>query len=584
MKSILSNMETFLIKIPSGNDKNAKAFHEILNQIHQTFAKDVLSFEIVSSRQNIGFYFSGSSSTCSLLAGKIYALLPDAEITKVPNFEKLKEARSAIGAEIALKKNNLLPLKTYPEFEGDSLSAVLSAISQDVSDNTVWIQFITKPKPDTGAHYFQMNNLKRSEKIGRGFNLKYWLKSGVAKNFDTAINEKLNSRIFSVTVRIGLFSNQDQEKQDNSLESILNAFSSFNTLDFNQFKICKKIRGSQMSVFFKRSLGKCSYLSAKELATLFHLPNENEIPNIIQILSKRRSPPKDLPCDTKSQEISFFGKTNFRGNSVPFGIKRDDRRRHLYILGKSGSGKSKLLELLIKNDLEQQKGIAVLDPHGDLVDNVLKLIPENRIDDVILFDPSDIEHPVSFNPLEEVSETQKMRVTIGFIEIFKKLFGSNWSPRIEHLLRYTTIALLDSPETSILSILKMLTDKQYRQFIISNIKDSVVKNFWVNEFQGWSRTYDNEAITPLLNKVGQFLATDMIRNIVAQPNNKINFREIMDNKKILLMKVSKGILGEENASLLGSIAVTKIYQAAMSRADVSEEKREDFYFYVDEFQ
>jgi hypothetical protein len=177
-----------------------------------------------------------------------------------------------------------------------------------------------------------------------------------------------------------------------------------------------------------------------------------------------------------------------------------------------------------------------------------------------------------------------MQITIGFIDIFKKLFGNNWSDRLEHVLRYTTLALLDSPNTTILSILKMLSDKNYRQTIVARIKDSVVKNFWVNEFAGWSEKFDSEAITPLLNKVGQLVSTNMIRNIIGQPENSFHIRDIMDNKKILLMKVSKGLLGEENSALIGSMIVTKIYQAAMSRADLREEERKDFYFYVDEFQ
>ena len=253
-------------------------------------------------------------------------------------------------------------------------------------------------------------------------------------------------------------------------------------------------------------------------------------------------------------------------------------------MGKSGSGKSKLLELLIYSDLQNGNGVGVLDPHGDLVDNVLNYVPKHRIKDVIYFDPADVSYPVSFNPLERVDEEYKMQVTIGFLYIFKKLFGSNWTDRLEHVLRYTVLALLDSPNTTVLSILKMLTDKNYRQTIVSRIKDNVVKNFWVSEFAGWSEKFDAEAITPLLNKVGQFVATNMIRNIIGQPTNKINIRDIMDNQKILLMKVSKGLLGEENSGLMGAMIITKIYQAAMSRADMPEEQRKDFYFYVDEFQ
>ena len=360
--------------------------------------------------------------------------------------------------------------------------------------------------------------------------------------------------------------------------------SNFNTLDLNQFKFSKMASSGFAEKFQKRAIFNGFLLGTKELATLFHLPAESEVPNLVHVLSHREPPPSELPTNQKDPEISFFAETNFRDQKSKFGIKRSDRRRHLYVLGKSGVGKSKLLELLIKNDIEAGHGVGVLDPHGDLVDNVLELVPEHRLKDVVIFDPSDLEFPASFNPLEKVPEELKMRVTIGFIEIFKKLFGSNWSPRLEHVLRYTTLALLDSEGTTVLSILKMLTDKNYRQTIVRNIQDDVVKNFWVNEFAGWSEKFDNEAITPLLNKVGQFVSTNMIRNIVGQPVNLFNFREIMDGKKILLMKISKGILGEENAALLGAIAITKIYQAAMSRADILEKDRVDFYFYVDEFQ
>jgi len=214
----------------------------------------------------------------------------------------------------------------------------------------------------------------------------------------------------------------------------------------------------------------------------------------------------------------------------------------------------------------------------------MRFIPQNRIEDVVLLDPADISFPIAFNPLEKVPEPQKMQVTIGFLQIFKKLFGTNWSDRLEHVLRYTTLALLDSPNTTVLSILKMLTDKNYRQKIVSRIQDAVVKSFWVSEFAAWSEKFDADAITPLLNKVGQFVATNMIRNMIGQPVTKFKIRDIMDQKKILLMKVSKGLLGEENSSLIGAMFITKLYQAAMERADTPEEERTDFYLYVDEFQ
>ncbi|OGJ71642.1 hypothetical protein A2454_00765 [Candidatus Peribacteria bacterium RIFOXYC2_FULL_55_14] len=286
----------------------------------------------------------------------------------------------------------------------------------------------------------------------------------------------------------------------------------------------------------------------------------------------------------KEQNVSAFGITNYHNNFVPFGIRREDRRRHLYIVGKSGVGKSKLLELLVNHDLQAGHGVAVLDPHGDLVDAILRFVPPERVNDVIVFDPADTGFPIAFNPLEKVDPAYKMQLTIGILDIFKKLFGTNWSDRLEHVLRYTILALLDSPDTTVISILKMLSDKNYRQKIVARIEDNVVKSFWVSEFAAWSEKFDADAITPLLNKVGQFVATNMMRNVVGQPLTRFSIRDIMDNRKILLMKVSKGLLGEENSQLMGAMIITKIYQAAMSRADTPEEQRPDFYFYVDEFQ
>jgi len=307
------------------------------------------------------------------------------------------------------------------------------------------------------------------------------------------------------------------------------------------------------------------------------------VPHIVHVLARKADPPQDLP-KVGEKGVSGFGLTNYHNNFVPFGIRREDRRRHLYVVGKSGSGKSKLLELLINEELKNGEGVAVLDPHGDLVDAILRYIPKERVNDVVLLNPADTDFPIAFNPLEKIDDAYKMQLTVGFLDIFKKLFGDNWTYRLEHVLRYTTLALLDSPNTTVLSILKMLTDKNYRQKIVSRIEDSVVKSFWVSEFAAWSEKFDAEAITPLLNKVGQFVATNMIRNMIGQPQTMFDIREIMDKKKILLMKVSKGLLGEENSSLIGSMIITKLYQAAMSRADTPEDKRTDFYFYVDEFQ
>ncbi len=591
------NQKTFLIVIPQSSGKttsatesreNAERFVEVFQNLHEALPDKKMSFEIVVFGQNIGFCYTADPATCEVIAGQIYAMDSDTDIREIPDFvDAINPAKTKlVWSEVKLDRRDIFPIKTFDNFKSDSLAGMLNVMAKCTHNEGIWLQLVTSPREDTGWHHFILGWVKRFEKIRRIFRVKYWFKKSVTKEFDKKINEKTKGKLFRCNLRIAAFSADPAKNPKVKLDAVLGSLKNFNTLDLNKFKISRVSHNykSAFAKFKKRQLSGGFFFDTKELSTLYHLPNEQMVPNLIHVLSRKCEPPADLPVDRKDKNISFFGITNFHGKEIPFGIKRSDRRRHLYCVGKSGSGKSKLLELLIKNDLEMGKGIGVLDPHGDLVDNVLKCIPKHRIKDVVIFDPSDRQYPIAFNPLADVPPELKIRVTIGFIEIFKKLFGANWTPRLEHVLRYTTLALLDTPGTTILSILKMLTDKNYRQTIVRNIQDNVVKNFWVNEFAGWSEKFDNEAITPLLNKVGQFVSTNMIRNIVGQPEDKVDFREIMDNRKILLMKVSKGILGEENASLMGALAITKIYQAAMARADTAEEDREDFYFYVDEFQ
>lgn len=581
----MAELKSYLINVPQENKRTAAHFEEVFIQLHETLRKEVVSFEIVATGQNIAFCLTAIPSVAAVVIGQIYASAPDAIIEEIsdPTIVKDKNTKAA-AAEVTLKRSDLFPLRDFRQFEGDSLSGILSVLSTCVPGEVVIIQLTVKPAVDSWLHHLRQNWRRKATRASVPFMVKYWFKKNTSNTFAQKFQEKLSGRLFRTNIRVLTLSSSPQADPSVRLTSVIGALSNFNDLDLNQLAFQTKRIPIIIRAIQQRYLSGGYLLATKELATFFHLPAETEVPNILHVLSKKEAPPKNLPTQKEDKEIAFFGATNFRGQSTPFGIKYADRRRHLYVVGKSGSGKSKLLELLIANDINSGRGVGVLDPHGDLVDNVLKIIPKHRLKDVVIFDPSDLNFPASFNPLEQVPEALKMRVTIGFIEIFKKLFGTNWSPRLEHVLRYTTLALLDSPGTTVLSILKMLSNKNYRQMIVRNIKDNVVKNFWVNEFAGWSERFDSEAITPLLNKVGQFVATNMIRNIVGQPTNRFDFRKMMDEKKIILMKVSKGILGEENASLLGAIAVTKIYQAAMSRADTPEEQRTDFYFYVDEFQ
>jgi hypothetical protein len=269
---------------------------------------------------------------------------------------------------------------------------------------------------------------------------------------------------------------------------------------------------------------------------------------------------------------------------MDFGIKRFDRRRHLYVLGKSGSGKSCLLQLLIKDDIEKGRGCAVLDPHGDLVDDILRLIPQHRINDVVLFDPSNKDFAPSFNPMAPVRPELKLRVAMSFLDSFKRVFGADWSERMDHVLRYAVLGLLSAPGSNLVSLRRMLADEKFRGDIVRQARDESVKRFWLREFVARRKEFEEGPISRLLNRLDELLATDTLRHILGQDTNLFDFRDLMDNQKIVLLKVSKGVLGSENATLLGSMLVWKIYEAAMSRADIPAEDRQDFSLYVDEFQ
>ncbi len=285
------------------------------------------------------------------------------------------------------------------------------------------------------------------------------------------------------------------------------------------------------------------------------------------------------------QEITLFAETNFRNQKRKFGIKTDDRRRHVYVIGKTGMGKTTLLENFIVSDINKGHGCCYIDPHGDTAEKLVDFIPSHRINDVVYFNPADIEYPMGFNILETESDEQKPLVASGLMGVFKKIWPDVWSPRMEYILMNCVLALLDMPGATLLGINRILVDKEYRARVVAHLRDPIVKTFWVAEFTSWSEKYATEAIAPVQNKVGQFLSSSVIRNIVAQVKSTLNLRRIMDDGKILIVNLSKGRVGEDNMRLLGGMLITKIQLAAQERQSIpSELDRRDFYLYVDEFQ
>lgn len=328
-------------------------------------------------------------------------------------------------------------------------------------------------------------------------------------------------------------------------------------------------------------------LSHSQSENFFHIPTmANFIKGLDYCVYRKLPYPSNLPTlkNTQENDLTILGNTDYRGENVTFGIKKEDKFRHMYIVGKTGTGKSTFISNMVVSDMKAGNGLCLLDPHGELVDTVLEHIPTNRINDVILFDVSDTEFPIGFNLFQADNEDAKNLIASGIVSTFYRLFDTSWGPRLEYILRNVVLSLIDYPNATLMHILRILTDKNFREEVISNIKDGVVLKFRNNEFNKWNDKQREEAVGPITNKVGQFLSSKLVRNIFGQPRTKLNMRKAMDEGKIILVNLSKGKIGEDNANMIGSLLVTKIQIDAMSRADIASHKRRDFYLYIDEFQ
>lgn len=285
-----------------------------------------------------------------------------------------------------------------------------------------------------------------------------------------------------------------------------------------------------------------------------------------------------------SQDINLFGQTNFRNIVKKFGIKVDDRRRHVYVIGKTGMGKTAMLQNMAIQDIQNGNGLGFVDPHGEAAEELLDFVPSNRINDVVYINPGDFDFPIAFNVMENVGLEHRHLVAGGLMGAFKKIWPDVWSARMEYILNNTILALLEYPGSTLLGVNRMLSDPEFRKKVVEKVTDPVVKSFWINEFARYAQKYETEATAAIQNKIGQFISAPLIRNIIGQVKSTISMREIMDSKKILIVNLSKGKIGEDNSALLGALLITKLQLAAMSRVDIPESDRKDFFLYVDEFQ
>ena len=403
--------------------------------------------------------------------------------------------------------------------------------------------------------------------------------------------EKATKLGYQVKIRLAYVGSNEMNAKLN-MQALVGTFKQFNSTNLNGFKMTGATfdRNALDAYKTRQFTDEGFILNISELASVYHLPHTNvETPNIVWASSKTAEPPAKLPMltgdPTFDENISAFGLTDFRGIKHQFGMYRRDRSRHVYIIGQTGSGKSGLLTLFALSDIYHNQGYCIIDPHGDLATDNLKFIPESRIKDVVYFNPADTQYPMAFNPLEVYDPARKPNISSEVIGVLKRMFGESWGPRLEHILRYTLLALLDRPQTTMLDISRMLTDKDFRKETLEYCQDVTVLQFWKQEFGSWGDKQVTESVAPILNKVGAFTANPIIRNIIGQPKSSFDIRKIMDEGKILVVNLSKGLIGEDNAAILGAFLVTKVQLAAMSRSDIENvDDRRPFYLYVDEFQ
>lgn len=608
-----SDGAVLLLQVPRTNEKKELAAEQMLASLHglllssqSTFlgsrsVRERVSFEIAVKAKRIGFYVWVPQYLKSFVEEQIYAQYPTVHISDVPDYTitDVNDQSVQLSTELKLTAHEALPVKTFPSFEVDPLAAITATLAQFDANEEAWMQVIVRPADDNWYKKSEAyaSKIRSSKSTSSGLITALWAPPETTTTAPklaeyesaraNAAEEKSHKLAYEVVVRI-VYRGTAAPQARMRMQAITASFKQFNTTYLNGFAQ-KNFTSSQYDVdlYRKRAFTKRGFvLNIEEVASLYHLPHTNvETPNILWASAKTAEPPATLPIATQANqhEVSPIAITNFRGHNTIFGMPRSDRGRHMYIIGQTGVGKSGMLELLTISDIYSPYGFAVIDPHGDYALSVLKRIPEHRIDDVVYFNPADVNFPIAFNPMEVNDATLKTHTCSELIGVLKRMFES-WGPRLEYILRYSLLALLDYPNSTMLDITRILTDKKFREEVLTYVEDPVVRNFWTVEFASWNDKFAAEAVAPVLNKVGAFTANPIVRNIIGQPKSSFNIRKIMDERKILIVNLSRGLIGEDNASLLGALLVTKIQMGAMSRADVPADQRIPFYLYVDEFQ
>jgi len=592
------SMEYTLVQVATPRDNEIKidAAEQMFASLHAmhhggfwSFLKpqDHISFEIVAKREDIRFYIAAPKRFIDLIEKQIHGSYPGADLKIVDEYNIFSENGKVAFAALTPKNSDYLPIRIFRDLPIDPLSSLTSVLAKMSEGEGAAIQILIQPAGSkwAGLGRSYISRTKKNEANPEKASFK------VDSKTLESIEQKVSKPGFNTVIRL-VVNSTSKEAADAHLENLITSFHQF-TSDHNHFsKVKHPMRKFFMIDFIYRYFPMVNLpffkqygvLNSDELATIYHLPNKSiETPHIFWLNAKRAPAPMQIASSGQ-----FIGISRYRGMDRPIYIGDDDRRRHLYVIGKTGTGKSQLLEELVIQDIKAGKGLAVVDPHGDLIDGILNRIPPERAEDVIYFDPSDTERPMGLNMLEAETEEQKHFVVTSIVGLMYKLYDPQKTgiigPRFEHAVRNAMLTVMSEPGSTFIEVVRILTDSNFVQELLPKVQDPIIRRYWTDQIAQTADFHKSEVLDYIVSKFGRFVTNKLMRNIIGQSQSSFNFRKVMDEGKILLVNLSKGKLGEENSNFLGLILVPRILIAAMSRQDIPEDKRRDFYLYVDEFQ
>lgn len=617
-----------LLRTPTANTRGPLYTDQALAAMHDALPqRSSVALLVIATGDSVSLGCACEPSLRPVLEGQLYAQYPDCRLDPLPE-STTHDPRTTWTADLTVPRD-LFPIKRYPQFEdslnrqtADPLTAILTAATPAAhasleSRVTLCLTPASHRRRSRAekVHQKLMTPFFRRHHRVAALYLDLALSPGRVRRLSGALlgllarhrhrermpvavpvsgtrlhdreermqaaTDKLGRHLFDVCIKISVLAPIEKEREAvEKIQEVAGSFGQFSQSHLASFRL-GPIRKGQLP---RRFRCRRSLLSSEEIATLWHPPTSTvQTPHLARVESRELPPPQNLPA-MEAAHTAALGLASYRGREIPFGMALDDRRRHLALLGKTGMGKSTLLERLASSDIAAGRGIALLDPHGDLADHLLSTVPKRRTNDVLFFNAGDRGYPIAFNPLALHRADDRSLVASNVLSAFKKLYAHFWGPRMEYIFHNVLLALLELPDVTLLSVVRMLSDARYRADIVGRIDDPAVRAFWMQEFTAMHPKLQAEAIAPIQNKVGQLMTSPILRGIIGQPRSAIDLRRIMDRRQVLIVNLSKGRIGEDASNLLGSLLISSIQLAAMSRADVPEEWRSDFFLYVDEVQ